>query len=85
MMTGGIDVNEKTPNLVEELIKKLDASSEVIEDLKTVLDTVQIDFDVRILIIIIQTFQLQRDKFYTEGLFNGQATTTGNIARGGGG
>ena len=40
MMNGGIDVNEKTPNLVEELIKKLDASSEVIEDLKTVLDTV---------------------------------------------
>ena len=40
MMNSGIDVNEKTPNLVEELIKKLDASSEVIEDLKTVLDTV---------------------------------------------
>ena len=45
------DVTEKTPNLVVELIKKLDASSEVIEDLKTVLDTVQIEFDVRPLTI----------------------------------
>ncbi len=34
------DVTEKTPGLVQELVKKLDASSEVIEDLKTVLDTV---------------------------------------------
>lgn len=40
------DVTEKTPALVQELVKKLDASAEVIEDLKTVLDTVQIEFDV---------------------------------------
>jgi len=35
-----------------ELIKKLDASSEVVEDLKTVLDTVQIEFDVSPLLTI---------------------------------
>lgn len=43
---GDDDVNELTPNLVQELIKRLDTSAEVIEDLKAVLDSVQIDFDV---------------------------------------
>lgn len=40
------DVNENTPNLVHELIDRLEKSSEVIEDLKAVLDTVAVDFDV---------------------------------------
>lgn len=50
------DVKEDTPNLVGELINRLEQAAEVIEDLKSVLDSVQIDFD--------------RDKAYTEGVFN---------------
>ena len=34
------DVSETTPNLVQELISKLDTAAEVIEDLKAVLDSV---------------------------------------------
>lgn len=49
-------MNERTPDLVQELIKRLETSSEVIEDLKAVLDQVGMDFD--------------RDKAYTEGVFN---------------
>jgi hypothetical protein len=41
---------------VQELITRLETSSEVIEDLKAVLDQVGMDFD--------------RDKAYTEGVFN---------------
>ena len=41
------DVSETSPNLVTELIIRLENSSEVIEDLKSVLDAVQVDFDVR--------------------------------------
>ena len=41
------DVNEGTPNLVQELINRLETSSEVIEDLKAVLDQVGMEFDVR--------------------------------------
>jgi hypothetical protein len=50
------DVNEHTPDLVQALISRLETSSEVIEDLKAVLDQVGLDFD--------------RDKAYTEGVFN---------------
>ena len=49
-------MNERTPDLVQELINRLETSSEVIEDLKAVLDQVGMDFD--------------RDKAYTEGVFN---------------
>ena len=42
--------------MVQELITRLETSSEVIEDLKAVLDQVGMDFD--------------RDKAYTEGVFN---------------
>ena len=41
---------------MQELITRLETSSEVIEDLKAVLDQVGMDFD--------------RDKAYTEGVFN---------------
>lgn len=50
------EVKEDTPNLVGELITRLEQAAEVIEDLKSVLDKVDIDFD--------------RDKAYTEGIFN---------------
>lgn len=46
-------MNENTPNLVEKLIKKLETSAEVIEDLKAVLEAVQVDFDVSLYIYII--------------------------------
>jgi hypothetical protein len=39
-------VSENTPNLVFELIDRLEKSSEVIEDMKAVLDQVNVDFDV---------------------------------------
>lgn len=39
-------MNETTPNLVQALINRLDTSAEVIEDLKAVLDAVNIDYDV---------------------------------------
>ena len=47
---GELDVKEDQDNLVQALIKKLDTSSEIIEDLKLVLDAVQVDFDVRMLV-----------------------------------
>ena len=50
------DVTEETKDLVAQLISKLETSSEIIEDLKTVLDQVGIDYD--------------RDKAYNEGIFN---------------
>jgi hypothetical protein len=39
-------VSEETKDLVAQLIKRLETSSEIIEDLKTVLDQVGIDYDV---------------------------------------
>jgi chromosome segregation ATPase len=71
------DVTEKTPNLVVELIKKLDASSEVIEDLKTVLDTVQIEFDVRPLTI---NSYLERQVLHRGGLRSLAITTASDAA-----
>lgn len=50
------EVSEETKDLVAQLIKRLETSSEIIEDLKTVLDQVGIDYD--------------RDKAYNEGIFN---------------
>lgn len=41
------DVKEDTPDLVDQLILKLESAAEVIEDLKFVLDEVKIDYDVR--------------------------------------
>ena len=41
------DVSEDTENLVEELIKKLETSSEVIEDLVEVFEIINSDYDVR--------------------------------------
>ena len=52
------DVDQTSDKLVSELISRLETSSEVIEDLKAVLDAVQVDFD--------------RDKAYTEGVFGNQ-------------
>jgi hypothetical protein len=39
------DVNERTPDLVMELIGRLETSSEVIEDLKAVLDQVGLEYN----------------------------------------
>ena len=64
-----IEVKEDTPNLVQELINRLESAAETIEDLKSVLDAVQIDFD--------------RDKAYTEGVFN-QAAPVGRLGMGAG-
>jgi hypothetical protein len=44
---GENDVTEKSEDLVGELITRLESASEVIEDLKAVLDQVQVDFDVK--------------------------------------
>ena len=41
------DVSEDTENLVEELIKKLETSSEVIEDLVEVFEIINSDYDAR--------------------------------------
>lgn len=41
------DVKEDTPDLVDQLILKLESAAEVIEDLKFVLDEVKIEYDVR--------------------------------------
>ena len=41
------DVSEDTENLVEELIKKLETSREVIEDLVEVFEIINSDYDVR--------------------------------------
>jgi len=38
-------VNERTPDLVQELINRLETSSEVIEDLKAVLDQVGLEYN----------------------------------------
>ena len=51
-------MDQTSDKLVSELISRLETSSEVIEDLKAVLDAVQVDFD--------------RDKAYTEGVFGTQ-------------
>ncbi|CDW75696.1 gtp-binding protein [Stylonychia lemnae] len=55
------DVNELTPNLVQVLIERLEMSSEVIEDLVEVFKIIDNNYD--------------RDKAYTEALFN---TTAAN-------
>jgi hypothetical protein len=57
------EVSEETKDLVAQLIKRLETSSEIIEDLKTVLDQVGIDYD--------------RDKAYNEGIFNQAAAMGG--------
>jgi hypothetical protein len=62
------DVKEDTPNLVGELILRLESAAETIEDLKSVLDSVQIDFD--------------RDKAYTEGIFNAGPSLPGRLGAG---
>lgn len=56
-------MSEETKDLVAQLIKRLETSSEIIEDLKTVLDQVGIDYD--------------RDKAYNEGIFNQAAAMGG--------
>lgn len=57
------EVTEETKDLVTQLITRLETSSEIIEDLKTVLDQVGIDYD--------------RDKAYNEGIFNQGNTMAG--------
>ena len=47
------DVDERDPDLVKELISRLESAGEVIEDLRSVLDEVDIDYDVRNLFIYI--------------------------------
>lgn len=45
-------MDERDPDLVKELISRLESAGEVIEDLRSVLDEVDIDYDVRNLIYI---------------------------------
>ena len=79
------DVNEKTPNLVETLIERLEQSGEVVEDWVEVFNIIGNTYDVR----IIYNEKIQRDKAYSEGLFNvvpavGVKAVGGVVVAGGG-